>query len=146
MPILFIAIIAILFLSIPISRYFSRDVVSVKSAENLKADAKITNISHKKVGTKGSYSYRTTILFEDGFVFEANDTQRTDHLLHYEIRVDQKMQDEMIARAKEAHAKVCEQHGLVRPQKPYVCGNCGQKGPYDNMCPQCGSSLKKYIE
>ena len=27
---------------------------------------------------------------------------------------------------------------------PYRCGNCGQEGPYDGVCPSCGSSIKFY--
>ena len=144
-PVIFIFFV-ILILIIPlISRHFKRDVVSIKQPENLKADAKIINISHKKAGSKGAYHFKTTILFDDGFVFEAVDTQREDHFFHYEISIDQKTQEEMISRAKEAHARVCEQHGLERPEKPYTCGNCGHEGPYENSCPKCGSSLRKYL-
>ena len=27
---------------------------------------------------------------------------------------------------------------------PYWCGNCGYEGPYDDNCPNCNSSIKKY--
>lgn len=27
---------------------------------------------------------------------------------------------------------------------PYRCGKCGQNGPYDEKCPNCGSSIKFY--
>lgn len=27
---------------------------------------------------------------------------------------------------------------------PYYCGKCGTPGPYEQLCPKCGSSIKKY--
>jgi predicted RNA-binding Zn-ribbon protein involved in translation (DUF1610 family) len=40
----------------------------------------------------------------------------------------------------------CEHCGY-NPEKsdaPYWCGNCGYSGPYDNNCPKCNSSLKRF--
>ena len=28
---------------------------------------------------------------------------------------------------------------------PFVCGACGKEGPYNENCPNCGSSLKRYL-
>ena len=125
--------------------YFRRDTVSVAQPAKLNPEAKIVHIGHEKVGIKGDYHYKTTVRFDDGFVFEAHDTKRKDYPLSYEIRLTPEMREEMIFRAKEAHAVVCEQNGLKRPTKPFVCGKCGNKGPYENSCPECGSSLRKYI-
>ena len=31
------------------------------------------------------------------------------------------------------------------PKKPFVCGKCGRAGDYAGNCPDCGSTIKKYI-
>ena len=31
-----------------------------------------------------------------------------------------------------------------RKRIPYWCDNCGHAGPYDDRCPKCGSSLKRF--
>ena len=40
----------------------------------------------------------------------------------------------------------CEHCGYDEEKQhiPYWCGNCGHAGPYDDRCPTCGSSLKKF--
>jgi hypothetical protein len=40
----------------------------------------------------------------------------------------------------------CEHCGYDEEKKhiPYWCGNCGHAGPYDDRCPTCGSSLKRF--
>lgn len=32
----------------------------------------------------------------------------------------------------------------AKAESKYRCGNCGQEGPFRNMCPSCGSKIKLY--
>lgn len=37
-----------------------------------------------------------------------------------------------------------ESRPIETTERPYCCGQCGQEGPYEGNCPNCGSSVKAY--
>ena len=47
-----------------------------------------------------------------------------------------------------ADSTICSKCGykFINEQNnvPYRCAKCGHNGPYENYCPECGSSMKKY--
>lgn len=144
-PLICILFIVFLIVIIFLYRCFtSGDRITSSSTDNLRRNAKIIDIRQKTVGLKGDYKFRTIVTFDDGFEFIAHDTERDNHLLYYTISVSSDMKNEIIARATEAHNRALDSVGIKRPSKPFVCGKCGHKGPYDGNCPECGSSLKKY--
>lgn len=47
----------------------------------------------------------------------------------------------------ELQEDVAEEYAEVQDsQPPYWCAMCEQEGPYDDVCPQCGSRSKKYFK
>ncbi len=47
---------------------------------------------------------------------------------------------------KMATQSPCEHcgYGAEKENAPYWCGNCGHSGPYDDRCPKCNSTLKRF--
>ena len=66
----------------------------------LRDNAKIVSVDIKTVGLKGGYKYRTTVTFDDSFVYISHKgTDRTDHLLYYEISLPPHTKQEIINKA-----------------------------------------------
>ena len=120
---------------------YGSDTYEVRSPQRLRRDAKIINISRKKVGLKGDYKIETCVTFDDGYKYSSYDTERENHFGYYTISVNEDATRAIIVRAEQAHASACGAAGIV---KPFVCGKCGHQGPYEGNCPKCGSSLKRY--
>ena len=113
----------------------------IRSPQRLRRDAKIIDISRRKVGLKGDYKFETCVTFDDGFKYSSYDTERENHFGYYTISVTEQATKAIITKAEQAHASACGAAGIA---KPFVCGNCGHHGPYEGNCPKCGSSLKRY--
>ena len=122
--------------------FHSDDKTEVNNPEKLSRSAKIVNISRRKVGLKGDYKIETCVTFDDGFTFTAYDTETSNHVGYYTISVTENMTNEIITRAIQEHESACGAAGLA---KPFICGKCGRKGPYEGNCPECGSSLKRFL-
>lgn len=139
-------LIGVIFLIYILPAYLhSGDNVKCNTPSELKTDAKIVNVSHDRVGLKGHYKIKTTVTFDDGFVFEAHDTTTEKHIFHYTISVSWDMNNEIIKRAISAHSNALRERGISVPSKPFVCGKCGNSEPYEGNCPNCGSSIKRYL-
>lgn len=120
---------------------YRRDTSKTRSPRLLRRDAKIVDISSRKVGVKGDYKFETCIIYDDGFIYYSYDTERKDYFFHYTISVTEYTTEAIIVRANRAHECACDAAGI--PDE-FVCGNCGHQGPYAGNCPQCGSNLKRY--
>lgn len=131
-----------IYLIVKISSTGDREVYS-KDTE-LRTDAEIIDISNKIVVMKGEHKFRTVVTFDDGFKFVSHDTDREDQFLGYKISVTEKTNEFIIKKAINAHNCALIERGMDTPQKPFVCGKCGHKGPYDGNCPECGSSLRRF--
>ena len=121
--------------------FYSSDTTEVRSPQRLRRDAKIIDVSRRKVGIKGDYKFETCVTFDDGFKYSSYDTERENHFGYYTISVTEDATKAIIVRAEQAHASACGAAGIA---KPFVCGKCGHQGPYEGNCPECGSSLKNY--
>ena len=121
--------------------FYSSDTIEVRSPQRLRRDAKIIDVSRRKVGLKGDYKFETCVTFDDGFKYSSYDTERENHFGYYTISVTEDATKAIIVRAEQAHASEC---GAAVIAKPFVCGKCGHQGPYEGNCPECGSSLKRY--
>ena len=76
----------------------------------LRDNAKIVSVDIKTVGLKGGYKYRTTVTFDDSFVYISHKgTDRTDHLLYYEISLPPHTKQEIINKAIIKHNKVIKE-------------------------------------
>ena len=122
------------------------DHVVMDEEVHLRPDAKIIDVKSKPVGIdKHNKKMRTTVIFDDGFKYVSHDTEREDSFLSYRISVTPEMKAHIIKQANDAHLHMLDKAGFPRPLKPFNCGNCGHKGPYEGNCPSCGSSMKRYI-
>lgn len=74
-------------------------------ASLLRHDACPIDATRKIVGLKGSRRVRTTVLFDDGFIFISHKTDVADHFLTYSISVSAMTHKEIICDAIVAHEK-----------------------------------------
>lgn len=140
--VIFLAIIVVIYLCYKKSITGDRPVYNDET--KLRTEAEVVHVNSEVVGLKGEKKYRTVVTFDDGFKFISHDTIREDHYLSYNISITESMKDTIIKKAIAAHNCALREHGLEVPQKPFVCGKCGHKGPYDGNCPECGSSLRRF--
>lgn len=46
--------------------------------------------------------------------------------------------------SSESKSKYEKQNVISGVKPPYICGKCNHAGPYEGVCPECGSSIKRH--
>lgn len=88
--------------------YNGKDHSKCALPEFLREDAKISSVKQEKVGLKGSVTYRTTILFQDGFQYISHKCDRNDHFTYYTIFISEDTAENIRQSAYNAHRKAIE--------------------------------------
>lgn len=125
------------------SIFFAPNSVSY-DVESLDGRAKITSITSKVEGRKNGKHYKTVVEFSDGFRYETDRCNREQGVFSYTISIDEALKQGIIEAAIQAHDTIISEHHVNTPN-PFICGKCGRIGDYSGNCPDCGSSLKRYI-
>ena len=74
-------------------------------------NAKVIDVDTKQVMyLKNGAQYKTTVTFEDGYIFITHKTNRKDKLFKYEISVDSELMKTILQKANEWHMKAVQKY------------------------------------
>ena len=116
---------------------YGSDVAEVSSPQRLRRDAKIIDISRKKVGLKGDCKIETCITFDDGYKYFAYDTERG----FFTISVSEDATRAIIDRAIQAHTNECgaEITKEFNASPTWICDACQTENSTNyGQCKKCG--------
>lgn len=131
--------------SSPVDRFVSKDNFNTEPAQ--------TNefINCPKCNTP-QHSYRKTC-YHCGFEFAkpeaVNPAPVNNESLNVEVTDNNTIICPDCGTEQNSNRSLCYKCGkkfvvIDRSNVPYWCGKCGHNGPYENYCPKCGSTIKKF--
>ena len=104
MHVILILLIAFYAVAIAVGIYRSLDHSYWKPNAKPNLEAKIIDISRKKIKlAKNGVTFETTVTFDDGFVFTTVKTNRENHIFTYEISIDEDLARKIIDKAITKH-------------------------------------------
>lgn len=141
---LFFAVCVLIYLLYRKIRDHVEDGVSY-GVNNLREDAKIVDIK-TEIQNRKDPTFVTRVKFDDGFVFISPCCDVEKHNMYNRLTLTPDMEKSIINGARLAHSKAMgvstKDLEYELSSFKYKCGKCGRRGPYDDNCPECGSSFK----
>lgn len=120
--------------------YYSTKSRTSYDVNQLRADAKISDIKTAVVGSKNHKRIRTTVTFDDGYVFESFKTDRENSMFTYRINVSTATRNEIISDAFRAHQNACG-----AGSQPEKANTSAQTAPGKPAAAQAGNALNSPV-